>query len=149
MKFQRDCLQKLRRLSPRERSFLIQAWCALLGIDLALRCLSFTRIASFCRCLRTTGDAPSLPPVTQLAWLVTVAGRYSPLGTSCLKEALVLSWLMSQRGMPTTLRIGVAHRHGDLAAHAWLEQNGRIILGEADADAYAPLPPLSREAVPQ
>ncbi len=51
--------------------------------------------------------------------------------------------------MPTTLRIGVAHRHGDLAAHAWLEQNGRIILGEADADAYAPLPPLSREAVPQ
>ena len=152
MKFQRDCLQKLHRLSPRERSFLIQAWCALLGIDIALRCLPFTRMASFCRRLHTTGNdgnAPSLPPVTQLAWLVTVAGRYSPLGTSCLKEALVLSWLMSRRGAVTTLRIGVARRHGDLDAHAWLEHNGRIILGEADADAYAPLPPLPREAVHQ
>ncbi|MGH7259463.1 MAG: lasso peptide biosynthesis B2 protein [Nitrospiraceae bacterium] len=152
MKFQRDGLQKLRRHSPRERSFLIQAWCALLVIDIALRCLPFPSIASFCRRLCTTvndGDAVSLPPVTQLARLVNVAGRYSPFGTSCLKEALVLSWLMSRRGMATTLRIGVARRHGNLDAHAWLEQNGRIILGEADADAYAPLPPIPREAVHQ
>lgn len=152
MKFQRECLQKLRRLSPREHSFLIRAWCALLGIDIALRCLPFTYIASFCRCLRTTGNdenKTSLPTITQLAWLVTVAGRYSPLGTSCLKEALVLSWLMSRRGMATTLRIGVTRCHGNLDAHAWLEHNGRIILGEADADAYAPLSPLPLEAVHQ
>ena len=152
MKFQHDGLQKFRRLSPQERSFLIQAWCVLLVIDIALRCLPFPSIASFCRRLRATGNDEntiSLPPVTQLAWLVNVAGRYSPFGTSCLKEALVLSWLMSQRGMATTLRIGVARRHGTLDAHAWLEHNGRIILGEADADAYAPLPPIPREAVHQ
>ena len=152
MKLQRDCLQKLHRLSPRERSFLIRSWCAVLCIDIALRCLPFTRIASFCRRLRATGNdrnAPSLPPVTHLAWLVNVAGRYSPLGTSCLKEALALSWLMSRRGAATTLRIGVTRHHGKLNAHAWLEQNGRVILGEADADAYAPLLPLTRGAVHQ
>jgi hypothetical protein len=143
-------LKKLRELSSQERSFLLQAWCALLGIDLALRCLPFTRIASVCRRLRTTrtdDDTPSLPPIMRLAWLVTVAGRYSPLGTSCLKEALALSWLMSRRGIATTLRIGVARRHGTLDAHAWLEHNGRIILGGTGADAYAPLTPLSGEAV--
>jgi hypothetical protein len=152
LKFQRDCLLKLRQLSPQERWFLIQTWCALLGIDLALRCLPFASIASFCRCLRTTGNkgnAPSLPPATRLAWLVTVAGRYCPLGTSCLKEALVLSWLMSRRGMATTLRIGVARRHDSFDAHAWLEHDGRIILGATDAVAYAPLIPLAREAAHQ
>lgn len=143
-------LRKLCRMPMRERWFLIEAWCMLLGLDLALRYLSFTRIASFCRHLRTTaddGNASSCPPIEQLAWLVTVAGRYSPITTTCLKEALALSWLLSQQGIATTLRIGVAHQHGNLAAHAWLEHNGRIILGKADADAYTPLLPLAHKAV--
>ena len=145
-------LLKLCRLPMRERWLLFEVWCMLLGLDLALRCLPFTCIASFCRRLRETGDdgdAASPPPVTQLAWLVTVAGRFSPIKTTCLQEALALSWLLSRRGIAANLQIGVTHRHGDLAAHAWLEYNGRIILGEADVDAYVPLLPLSREAVHQ
>ena len=152
MNYWGERLRKLCRLPMRERWLLFEVWCALFGLDLALRCLPFSHIASFCQRLPTTGgdgDAASLPPITQLAWLVTVAGRYSLVPTTCLKEALALSWLLSRRGIATTLRIGVAHRHGDLAAHAWLERNGRIILGKADADAYAPLLPLPREAVHQ
>lgn len=124
----------------------------LLGLDLALRCLPFARVMRFCQDFRTTGDEgnpQSRPPVTQLAWLVTVAGRHSPTTATCLTEALALSWLLSRQGIATNLRIGVAHRHGDLDAHAWLEQNGRIILGKTDADAYAPLMPPSHEAVHQ
>lgn len=150
MKFPGDRLQKFFQLSPRERAFLIQAWCGLSGIDLALRCLPFPRIASFCgrpRTIKTDGNASSRLPVARLAWLVAVAGAHSPLGTTCLKEALVLSWLMSRRGMAATLRIGVARRHGHLDAHAWLEHNGRIILGEADAAAYGPLAPLAGESM--
>lgn len=150
MKSLRDRLQKLRSLPSAERACLVRSWCALLGIEVALRCLPFTRVASFCQRLPATGNTahvPALPPVTRLAWLVTVAGRHSPLGTSCLKEALALSWLMSREGLPTTLRIGVARHHDDLGAHAWLEHKGRIILGGTDADAYAPFPPIPREAV--
>jgi hypothetical protein len=134
----------------RERWLLFEAWCMLLGLDLALRCLPFARVLHFCRDIRTAGDEGnprSAPPVTQLAWLVTVAGRYSPATATCLTEALALSWLLSRRGIATNIRIGVAHRHGDLAAHAWLEQDGRVILGKEDAAAYAPLRPLSHEAV--
>lgn len=150
MKFPGERLQKFFRLSPRERVFLIEAWCGLFGIDLALRCLPFPRVASFCgrpRAIKTDGNAPSHPPAARLAWLVAVAGEHNPLGTTCLKEALVLSWLMSRRGMAATLRIGVARRHGSLNAHAWLEHDGRIILGGADAAAYGPLAPLTGESM--
>jgi hypothetical protein len=51
--------------------------------------------------------------------------------------------------MATTLRIGVARRHDSFGAHAWLEHDGRIILGATDAVAYAPLIPLAREAAHQ
>lgn len=152
MRFLGDRLQRLRQLSPPERSFLIQAWCALLAIDLALQCLPFTRVTSFCRRLRATPHdrrAVSFPAILQLAPLVTVAGRYSPIETSCLKEALALAWLLSRRGVATTLRFGVARCNTDLDAHAWLEHDGQIILGEGVAESYAPLLPLTGEAVPQ
>ena len=145
-------VRKLCRLPMRERWFLLEAWCMLLGLNLALRCLPFAHVMRFCQSPHTTGkeeNPQSRPLVTQLTWLVTVAGRYSPTKTTCLTEALALSWLLSQQGIATSLRIGVACRHGDFSAHAWLEQNGRIILGKADADAYKPLLPLSREAVHQ
>ena len=58
----------------------------------------------------------------------------------------MLSWLLNRRGITTSLRIGVARRQDTLDAHAWLEHNGRIILGEAEARTYAPFQPFSGEA---
>ena len=86
---------------------------------------------------RTAVDAPL--PTSRIAWLVEKAGQYCPAGTSCLKEVLVLSRLLARRGVATTLRIGVGRQADAFAAHAWLEQDGRVILGDGDIDAYTPL----------
>lgn len=113
-----------------------------MAADLALRILPFTTVLEYCRLRGVSRDTPSMDLLTsasRLAWLVEVAGRYCPAGTSCLKEALVLSWFLARRGMQTTLRIGVGRQAGAFAAHAWLEQNGRVILGDRGRDAYAPL----------
>jgi hypothetical protein len=79
-----------------------------------------------------------------MAWLVEAAGRCSPLGTSCLKEALVLSRLLAGRGVASTLTIGVARPRETFTAHAWLEHEGQVILGGSHRDNYIALPPLIR-----
>jgi hypothetical protein len=140
-----ESFAKLRRLPPQERRLLAQVWLLLLATDLALRLLPFPLILEYCRHQILPQEKHSVdlrPPVSRLARLVETAGRYCPMGTSCLKEALVLSWLLARRGMPATLRIGVGRPDGTFAAHAWLEQDGRVIFGDRGRDAYAPL--LSR-----
>jgi hypothetical protein len=133
-----DALRLLRQLSRQERWLLAQAWLLLIVADLALRFLPLTALVQYTRRQRSPRREVSLS-VARLAWVVETAGRHCPTGTSCLKEALVLAWLLARRGMPTTLRIGVSHRAGSFAAHAWLEQNGRVILGGNTLAAYTPL----------
>ncbi len=130
------------RLAPQERRQLVQAWGLLFAIGPVLRLFSFPRIHAYCRRVRpghhnTTPTSPS-----RLAQLVEIAARYYPLPTSCLTEALALSWLMSRQGMTSTLRIGVAKGGDRLTAHAWVEQDGLILLGRDGSASHAPLLPL-------
>lgn len=133
-------LRKLFRLSPADRVILAQAWVLLLLADLALRFLAFKRFLALSRTLALNGrDEPAVARPSsgaRLAWLVEVAGRYSPINATCLKKAIVLSWLLERRGIATTLRIGVARRDGALIAHAWLEQGGEVLLGHPGSDEY-------------
>lgn len=63
----------------------------------------------------------------------------------CLTQALVGRLFLAREGVDATLHIGVAKSDGDLRAHAWLEQDGVIILGGARSrDEYRPFPALNR-----
>ena len=82
----------------------------------------------------------------RLVWAIEVAGRYA--ATTCLTKALALQWLLAGRGIPTRLWLGVerAKASGDdarpeplLRAHAWLEHDGRVIVGGPAPAGYAPL----------
>ena len=55
--------------------------------------------------------------------------------------------LLGWRGHPTHLRIGVAHSAtGQLQAHAWIESEGKIVVGDlADLARYRPLPMEGKE----
>jgi hypothetical protein len=62
--------------------------------------------------------------------LAHAVGRtLSPLpgDTRCLMRSLVLSMLLSRRGLQSTLVIG-ARARPDFAAHAWVEMAGRPVL---------------------
>jgi hypothetical protein len=74
-------------------------------------------------------------------WAVTVACRYVPLAT-CLTQALVTKVLLGRHGHHATVRIGVACSDGgELQAHAWVESNGRVVIGgsESSLKRYTPL----------
>jgi len=138
-------LRKFFRLPPAERLALVQAWGLLLLAELALRALPFTRLRALCDNAgrrRPEKSSERSTSIARLAWLVEVAGRYTPVTATCLKQALVLSWLLERRGIASTLQIGVA-RHGDtFTAHAWLERQGQVIIGLPGCEGHRPLVPI-------
>jgi hypothetical protein len=136
-------LRKACQLSARDWLFLGHAWILFLMVELGLRLLPFCSVLTWCHSysqrLRYRGDATSLPSIERLAWLTTVAGRYNPVQSTCLREALVLSVLLERRSIAAHLRIGVSRDEDAFAAHAWLEQNGHIILGLQRRSEFEPL----------
>jgi hypothetical protein len=86
--------------------------------------------------------------ITRVAWAVTVASRYVPAAT-CLTQALTTQVLLGQQGHAATLRIGVARSEGGhLQAHAWVEYQGRVVIGGIEAPArFTPLPPLEEKSL--
>ncbi len=140
MKLAIERLHKVFQLSPAERLILGQAWVLFLLVELALRILPFTRLLTLSSkmFLKQKGglSSPLNPSVSRLAWLVEVASRYTPVTATCLKKALVLSWLLGRRGTRAELRIGVGRDEGGLRAHAWLDHDGKVILGHQEIERY-------------
>jgi hypothetical protein len=80
--------------------------------------------------------------VEQITWAVTAAARRVP-GASCLTQALAGTLLLAAAGHEATLRFGVTKDEGQLRAHAWIESDGRTVLGDPRTDSFVPLPPLA------
>lgn len=78
----------------------------------------------------------------RIAWAVSVTSRYLPLAKNCLVEALVAHALLERHGHPASLRIGVSS-NGDqrLRAHAWVESQGKVIVGASGRERFTPLRP--------
>lgn len=75
------------------------------------------------------------------AWAVMTSSRYVPAAT-CLTQAFATQVLLSRRGLPARLRIGVVKgKDGRLQAHAWVESNGVVVIGGSgpDVERYKPL----------
>ena len=135
-----EALRKFFDLVPRERFIFAQAWVLFLVAELALRTIPFKRLIALsqkrCAKRRQTPTSKMAPSASRLAWLVEVAARYSLVNATCLKQALVLSWLLANQGLTSTLQIGVARHQGALLAHAWIEQNGEVILGQDGSEQF-------------
>ena len=72
-------------------------------------------------------------PIDRIVWAVRLASRYAPAAT-CLTQALVARVLLGRSGHPAALRIGVARSEtGQLQAHAWVESNGRVVIGGSES----------------
>jgi hypothetical protein len=69
-----------------------------------------------------------------LAWKAAVQRTGSKLKTTCLVQALALKYLAPE----THLRIGVANQNG-FEAHAWVEYQGQVILGDVPDFAFVPI----------
>ncbi len=140
-------MNRLRRylgLPAAERRLLHRALAAVGWIRLGLWLLPFRVIRKQIErvpVLRTTRRRPWTPE--QIAQAVCRAGRYVPRA-SCLVLALAARQLCAEAGHATRLHVGV--RSGQrFVAHAWLECDGRVLLGGEEVSDYAPLLTLGGE----
>lgn len=78
--------------------------------------------------------------ITRIVRSVRSVSRFIPHAT-CLTQALAASLLMRSIGQDSELKIGVTKDDASrLRAHAWLEKDGQIILGELpDQGRFVPL----------
>lgn len=92
-----------------------------------------------------TANAADDAMLSKIVWAVSVLGNRLP--GSCLTQALATQLMLGRRGRPTTLRIGVAlTEEGSFMAHAWLETEGKIIIGGSESRSrFSLLPPLKEE----
>jgi hypothetical protein len=75
----------------------------------------------------------------ELARLVKAAATHGPYRANCLKQSLVLWWLLRLRRIESELRLGVTKSVTGMEAHAWVECQGRPLNDREDvAVRFAP-----------
>jgi len=123
---------RLAERSPRERALVVEAALHLVAAKAMLRWVPFERWRGALQHapeqrLRVT---PGERQLAQLVWAVNGVGARFPERLNCLPRALAMRWMMQRRRWPNTLELGVARDpEGKFEAHAWLEHDGRVIMG--------------------
>lgn len=100
--------------------------------------------------LATRFPEPTVPfsaiPISAIVWGVEAVARRVP-GATCLTQALSGKLLLSWFGHHSQLCLGIARTvGGSIRAHAWLEQDGRAVLGGAGICSLTRLPELPGSA---
>jgi hypothetical protein len=76
-------------------------------------------------------DAPSkVASPADIALAIDRAAKLLP-GSSCLPKAIAGIAMLARHGYASRLRIGLKNDAGHLAAHAWVEYEGNVLLGGA------------------
>jgi hypothetical protein len=143
-------LRKFRELSADDRMLFLKLWALLPVVSVLLRVLDYRRTLRLLSRWSATVPGQDDPPedamyyALRLGRLARIAGRYVPTNGSCLRQSLLVSWLLRRRGIASDLRIGV-QKQDAFAAHAWVEVGGRPVNDTPDvAERFAPFDdPLS------
>ena len=79
--------------------------------------------------------------IDKLIWAINVSSRYMPGKVKCLARALTAEVLLQCNGYFPELRIGVMkEKEGKLEAHAWVENQGKVIIGKLqNLEQFKPL----------
>jgi hypothetical protein len=136
------------RIGGQGRILFLGAFILLSLIRLSLKLVPFKVLINVLERLQSKflmrQSLPAQRPVSQLRWAVNASTHYMPRRAKCLARALTLQVLMQYYGYQPELRIGVAKTDaGMMEAHAWLEYQGSVVIGNLpDLGRYSVMPAL-------
>lgn len=137
-----DVFRKFIRLPSRDRAVLARTIVTLAAARLAIWTLPFPASRRL-----LVGNRKAGPPTLtrdQVRWAMAHAQRIVPRAT-CLPQALAAESLLARGGIDAEMQIGVMKTpNGQLTAHAWVESNGRVVVGDLPGGlaVYTRLPTL-------
>lgn len=144
-----EYLRKFLRLPTAERWLLIKSTLLLEAIKLGMWLLPFRVLR---RLLAQVSETPSKlrhadrHSADRIAWAVEIASQHTPGVKTCLNQALATQVLLARRDYPSFLHIGVAKgEQGEFKAHAWVESEGKIVIGGGQLESFTPLTVLKGE----
>jgi hypothetical protein len=123
-------LMAFARLTRRDRALLLHALACLVSCRARLRLTKFAKLQAW-----ATDRGVGTEAMERIRWAIGVALRIMP-GATCLCQALALQRLLARSGHLSDLRIGVKKCDDDFRAHAWLVNEGRILIGDAGSEQY-------------
>ncbi|SRR5215204_1981124 len=123
---------KFIKLQWADKILFAEALLIVLSVALVLRFVPFRAFkASLSK--RLSGEIRNAPAdwaqINKIVRSVRFFSRFVPF-TTCLTSSLAAMLLMRRKGQHSILRIGVTRgAEQKFKAHAWLETNGRVIIG--------------------
>lgn len=132
-----------------DRRLLLRALAVHMSIAALVRVVRFGALRGQLH-LRTappaSGCPADSPEIARIVWAVRRAAAVMPWGRTCLTEALTAWAMLRRNGCGSTLHYGVTKDNRDgLAAHAWLEYRGAVLIGQSPR-VHATLPQPGRAA---
>jgi hypothetical protein len=125
------------KLSSYRKSLFIKSLILIIFIRLSLSLLSFSRVQNISkRFSRPINDQKETITIKDIVWSVQSVSAYVPRAT-CLTQAITAQILLSRHNQPSKLKIGVM-KDEEFEAHAWLEIDDKIVLGET-GNKYIPI----------
>ena len=139
-------LRKFLALPWREKGLYLNTAFWLLAVKAGLYLLPFERLRGWlARFDEPAGKPAEMEEMRTIIQAIERIGQWlAPLRINCLPQALVGHRLLGRKGFDVQLKIGVLKNRGDqLAAHAWLEYQGRVVLGDLRGlEQFAAFPAL-------
>lgn len=132
---------RVRRCEAEDVKLLLQAIMLLAGVRIALSILPFRYFIPFTKRLAARGlksNCTDRRTIDGAAWAVARVSPWIPKA-SCLTQAVATQVMLSWRGVPAKLHIGVT-RNDDakFAAHAWVTTGDRVVVG-GTVENFTPL----------
>lgn len=131
-------LRKWLSLSPPERRLFREALLLLGIIRLALWVLPFRKVHDFVLRYRRRNEGlnPHEIAPAVIGGFIDRAARLVPRAT-CLTQALAAQVMLARRGHSSVLHFGGKTVAGKFTAHAWVEAEGTIVVGEAVSGEFS------------
>ena len=125
------------KLSFEDKYILIKSFFLLWTIRIMLWILPFSVIQKIIsRFTAVSGESQDIP-LEKLTWAVAVMSSYVPKAT-CLTRAITAQILLAGQNYNSNIKIGVSKTEGNFEAHAWLEADDKVVLGESEIE-YTPI----------
>jgi hypothetical protein len=126
------------KLKSSEKIIIMKALFLLWIVRIMLSLLPFKSIEQIIKKFTVISNSNgSQFSIEKLTWSINVMSSYTPKAT-CLNRALAAKILLSQYHHPSDVKIGVSRNEGEFEAHAWLESNNKLILGQSEKN-YIPI----------